>query len=129
MKTCDSVQLAAINAQGYPRVCEMELLKSAGLSELFFTTLVQSAKVAHYGQNSRAGVSYSSGCDSVSLVGEVEVIHDPDVKKQLWTNGHERRFVNNADGTPKYCILKFRTIEAAVFIDGEKETFRCSGGG
>ncbi len=119
---CDSVQLASISLKGYPRICEMEVAKFIGLSEMYFTTLVDSAKIKHFQSNCKAGVSYCVDYDSVSLVGEVEVIHDMDMKKALWTNGHERRFVENEDGTPKYCILKFRTVEATLFIDGEKET-------
>ncbi len=122
LEKCDSVQLAAINWQGYPRVCEMERVKSVGLSELFFTTPAVSAKVAYYMKNKKAGVSYCFGGDSVSLVGSVEIVRDMETKKEVWQNGHEHRFATNNDGTPKYCLLKFTTAGASVFMDGKKET-------
>ena len=122
LEGCDSIQLASINLDGYPRICEMEVLKFNGLSEIYFTTLVNSAKVKQYQSNAKAGVAYSVDYDSVSLVGEVDVVCDMDMKKALWINDHTRRFVENEDGTPKYCILKFKTVAATFFIDGEKET-------
>jgi len=120
LANCESVQLASINNDGYPRICEMERVKSVGLSEIYFTTLKRSAKVAHFIANNKAGVSCSIDYDSVSLVGIIEVIENMSIKKQIWQGEHERRFENDDFGNPKYCILKFTAFEATLFIDGEK---------
>ena len=124
LERCESVQLASVTPDGYPRICEMERVKSVGLSEIYFTTLKSSAKVAHFATNNKAGVSYSVDYDSVSLMGAVEIIEDMSVKKAVWQGEHERRFAVDEDGLPKYCILKFVATEAVTFLDGEKTALK-----
>ena len=120
LEQCESVQLASINDSGYPRICEMEKVKAIGFSEIYFTTLVKSEKIKHFSENNKAGVSYCIDNDSVSLVGEIEIIEDLSVKKSIWQGAHVHRFIENEDSSPKYCILKFKAHKAVFFIDGEK---------
>ena len=124
LERCDSVQLASVTPDGYPRICEMERVKSVGLSKIYFTTLKSSAKVKHFAANNKAGVSWCADFDSVSLVGTIEIIEDIDVKKEIWQGEHERRFAVDENGLPKYCILKFVATEAVTFINGEKTATR-----
>ena len=116
------VSLACVNREGYPRVCEMEVVKAVGLSEIYFTTVKKSEKVIHFRANDKAGVSFSGDADSVSLIGHVEIVEDMETKKAIWQGGHTKRFVEE-NGEPKYCILKFKTAEGRFLVDGEKRTF------
>jgi len=104
----------------------MEKVKNNGLARIYFTTLKKSTKVKHFADNNKASVCYCVDGDSVSLVGEIEIIEDISVKKEIWQGDNERRFVEDEDGFPKYCILKFNSIEVTMFIDGEKKTLNLS---
>jgi len=98
----------------------MEKIKASGLSEIYFTTLKESAKVKHFSQNNKAGVSFCIGYDSVSLMGEIEIIDDINVKKAVWKGGRlEHRLTE--DKCHKYCVLKFKTTEFTLYIDNKKK--------
>lgn len=124
LEQCESVQLASVNENGYPCVREMEKLKAVGISEVYFFTQKKSRKVRHFLANNKAGVSYCVESDSVSLTGHVEVIEDAEMKNKLWQGRYERLFANDSDGSPKYCILRFRTSEARLFINNGLKSFR-----
>ena len=119
LEQCKSVCLVSINEKGFPRVCGMEKVKAEGFFEIYFTTRVNSNKVRHFLANEKAGVYYAVGTDSVSLTGKIEVIEDEAVKKEIWHGKHERRFAKDENGNALFCILKFTTVEALFFIDGQ----------
>ena len=124
LEKCESIQLASITETGYPRICEMEKVMTDGFGVIYFTTLKNSQKVKHFNKNVRAGVSFCMDSDSVSLIGKVDVINDMETKRKIWQGEHERRFVNDEAGNPKYCILRFTSLEATFLVDGEKVVYR-----
>jgi general stress protein 26 len=122
LEQCESVYLVSITEKGYPRICEMEKVKTDGYFEIYMTTRVASNKVKHFLINEKAGVYYAAGDDRVSLVGDMEIIEDEAVKKEIWKGKHERRFVKDEKGKALYCILKFTAVEALFFFDGQNST-------
>ena len=127
LEQCEAVQLASITEQGYPRICAMEKVKADNFWELYFTTRTHSNKVRHFLTNEKACVYYALGNDSVSLMGRIEIIDDEAVKKEIWKGKHERRFVKDEKGGAPFCVLKFTTIEALFFIDGQSISVGCGG--
>jgi general stress protein 26 len=105
----------------------MEKVIADGYFEIYMTTRVASNKVKHFLINEKAGVYYSVENDSVSLVGNMEIIEDEAVKKEIWKGKHERRFVKDEKGNALYCILKFTAVEALFFFDGQNSTVSVKG--
>ena len=67
--------------------------------------------------NPKAGLCYSENGNSVALTGEVEVITDAEIKKELWQEWFIAHFpLGPAD--PNYVLLKFKGQKATIWIDG-----------
>ena len=124
LEQCDSIELASITENGYPRICEMEKVMTDGFGIIYFTTPKDSQKVKHFEKNTKAGVSFCVNSDSVSLIGKIEILNDMETKRKVWQGAHDRRFVNDDAGHPKYCILRFTSLEATFLIEGEKVVYR-----
>jgi len=121
---CEVVTLASINENGYPRICAVTKLKSNGFSEIFFQTSKRSpynGKATHFQNNPKASVCYTLDGDSVTLIGDVEIIEDMAVKKDFEENC-DRRFFKLGIADPKHCLLRFRAIEATFWIGGKFRT-------
>ena len=61
------------------------------------------------------------GGDGVTLLGEVEIVHDAVVKKALWQDWFIEHFPKGIDD-PEYCILRFDANKATCWIDKLFET-------
>lgn len=105
--------LSSIDEMGYPRAVQMSNIKTESLNVIYFATGTDSRKVKHYMKNSKAGVSYNDG---VSLIGEIEVIEDNTLKKELWQDWFIKHFPKGVTD-PNYCVLKFTSKEAVIYID------------
>ena len=117
LKKCESVELASINEDGYPRICEMERMLSDGIERIYFTTKITSNKVRHFYENKKAGIGYCIDDDCVSLTGDIDIITDIFEKKRLWNRERTKHLLDDEKGS-QYCILCFKAIKATIFIDG-----------
>ena len=109
----ETVTLTSIDERGYPRAVVMSNVKAESLNAMYFATSTDSKKVKHYMANSKAGVTYNQG---LSLIGEIEIIKDNSLKKELWQDEFIQYFPKG-ETDPNYCILRFTTKEALVYID------------
>jgi len=66
-------------------------------------------------------VCYYLGGDSVTLIEDVEIIHDMDVKKEF-EQRCDTRFFKKGIADPRYVLLKFRVSEATFWIEGKFRT-------
>jgi len=122
LEKCDTLSLASINEQGFPRVCVMGKAKTNGYLEIWFSTGTSSKKTSHFAKNPKASVCYYFGGDSVTLIGNVEIVNDTDAKKSLWQDGWIKHFPKGIDD-PEYCVIKFSAKEATIYIDDQFETY------
>ncbi len=122
MDECTSVSIASVRGDGYPRVCVVSKLRAEGFSEIYFSTGTRSTKVKHFRSNSRSSICYYRGGDSVTLVGDVTIVEDHQVKAELWQEWLIDHFPEGPTD-PNYCIVKFTTKEATIWIDQHFETF------
>jgi len=124
LEKCDTVTLASINEKGYPRICAVTKLKTNGFSEIYFETSKRSAyhgKATHFEHNPKASVCYYLGSDSVTLIGDVEIIRDMEVKK-AFEQQCNMRFFKKGMADPKHVLLRFRVSEATFWIEGKFRT-------
>lgn len=81
---CSVCSVASVSECGYPRICLLAPLKTKGIKEFWFSTGASGTKVRHFKSNSKAGVTFFDGGDSVTLTGNMEIVDD---KKQRTTCG------------------------------------------
>ncbi len=124
LEKCSVVTLASINENGYPRVCAITKIRNNGFSEIYFMTSKRShltGKATHFENNTKASVCYYLDGDSVTLIGNVEIVKDMDEKRKF-DNDCDRKFFKKGIEDPKCYLLKFRTNEATFWIDGKFRT-------
>jgi general stress protein 26 len=109
--------LALIDFDGYPTASTLTLSKNDGIKSVTFCTLLDSVKVKRIRACNRASVCFSSPAPecNITLVGKIEVLTDPKIKKEMWYDGLENHFSGPED--ENYCVLKFVTERYKFFID------------
>jgi len=121
---CSVLMLASINEKGYPRICAVSKIKSEGFSEIYFMTSKRShlnGKATHFENNPKASVCCHIGGDSITLIGDVEIISDMDEKRRF-EEYCDKRFFKKGIEDPKCYVLRFRTNEATFWIEGKFRT-------
>lgn len=120
----DVVTLASVNEKGYPRICTVRKCASEDFHDIYFVSSKRSklnGKVTHFENNEKASVCYSSGGDSVTLIGRVEFITGRELQSKIW-NECDRSFFPKGIDDPKFRLIKFHTIEATFWIGGKFRT-------
>ncbi len=108
--------LALIDENGYPTASTLTVSKNDGINWLTFCTGLSSNKAKRIAKCNRASVCINSLEYNITLVGTIEVLTDPDVKKEMWYEGMSGVFPDGP-ATPDYCVLKFTTNRYNLFID------------
>ncbi|SCY55560.1 pyridoxamine 5'-phosphate oxidase family protein [Alkaliphilus peptidifermentans] len=124
LEKCVVVTLASINEKGYPRVCAIKKIRNNGFLEIYFITSKRShinGKATHFENNTKASVCYYLGGDSVTLIGDVEIVTNMDEKREF-ENDCDRKFFKKGIVDPKCYLLRFRTQEATFWIEGKFRT-------
>lgn len=117
--------LSSVDQDGFPNTKAMLSPKKVeGIHTIYFSTNTSSNKVTQFENNPKACVYF---CDrrffrGVMLKGTVEVLHDPAIKKALWTEGDEMYYPKGVTD-PDYCILKLSVIEGRYYSNFSSETF------
>ncbi len=122
MKEARTATVAAIDGSGYPRASTISSIKTEGASRAWFATGLNSGKVRCYRQNPRASLCYRDEGNNVTLIGEMEVLSDPECKRGLWMDWFIEHFPEGPED-PNYCILRFTARRGAFWIDGQYREF------
>lgn len=118
LQNSEIVVLTSINSEGYPRPVPMSKIKSEEITTIWMSTGRDSLKTKDFRSNPKAGVCYSENGNSVALIGEVEIVTDPDRKQELWQEWFIEHFPQGPTD-PNYVLLKFQSNHATFWIDGE----------
>ena len=118
-KNLDCV-LGLIDLDGYPTTSAIRVVKASGINWLAFATFLNSNKVKRINKCNLASVcSFSfEPYYNITLVGKIEVLTDPEIKKEMWGDDFEEIFIGPED--ENYCVLKFTTERYKIFF-GEEE--------
>ena len=109
--------LALIGPDGYPTTTTISVSKAEGLRWLTFCTDIDS-KAERIRFCDKASVCFNSEEYHISLIGKIEMITDPDVKKEMWYSGLYHHFRGADD--PRYCVLKFTTERYNILLDWQE---------
>jgi len=107
--------LALLDADGYPTASTITPAKADGIRWLTFCTGVNSSKSVRIKKCNRASVCLNSGSYNITLVGTMEILTDPQSKREMWYGGLVNHFSGPED--PGYCVLKFTTRRYNLLVD------------
>ena len=107
--------LALMDSDGYPTASTLTAARADGIREVSFCTGLQSNKALRAGKCARASVCFNGPEHNITLVGDVEIVTDPQVKQAMWYEPLRRHYSGPED--PQYCVLRFRTRRYRVFAD------------
>ena len=96
LRKCEVVVLSSVNKEGYPRPVPMSKIAAEGISAIWMSTGANSLKTIDFLSNPKAGLCFQEKGDSVALMGEVEVVTDEKLKKELWQDW----FIEHFPGGP-----------------------------
>lgn len=112
-------QTASLNQRSPLRLCERE-----GVSEFYFSINANALPAAQPQQKPRVSLYFfRKGLfryESVMLSGRMELLHDPELKRDLW-HPKNRLFYHHGSDDPNYCILKFTPTDGRYYCDLKTE--------
>lgn len=126
VQKCEIMFVSSVNEKGYPRTCCVRKLKDEGFRDIYFVTSKRSekqGKAVHFEANPKSSICFQHGGDSLTLVGEVEIISGREEMEQLWNEG-DRRFFPRGLEDPKIRFVHFRALEATFWIEGKFRTVK-----
>ena len=121
------VTLSLLDHEGYPTTSTLSISKADGIRQIDFCGTLSSNKAKRAAACSRAAVcifddDYDNGAYyNITLVGDVEVVTDPAVKKEAWYDALEEHFPNGGINDPDYCVLRFTTKRYNLWVDMGEE--------
>lgn len=107
--------LSLIDDAGYPSTSAISALLVDGIETICFGAGIGSNKEKRARGCSKACVNFSGETYNISLVGDVDISTDPELKKKTWCAGLEPHFTGCDD--PNFCVLVFKTKRYNLFVD------------
>lgn len=126
VKECRIMFVSSVNEKGYPRTCCVSKLGDKGFKDIYFVTSKRSekqGKAKHFEANTKSSICFQREGDSLTLVGEVEIITDMAEMQRLW-NEQDRSFFPKGVDDPKIRFIHFHTLEATFWIDRKFRTVK-----
>ena len=116
------VTLSLFDHEGYPTTSSLSISKADGIRQILFGGSLSSNKVKRAKECSRASVcvfddDYEKGLYyNITLVGDIEIVTDPEIKKDVWYEGLAEHFEGGVND-PDYCVLRFTTKRYNLWVD------------
>lgn len=107
--------LAQIDLDDYPTVSTITASKADGINWITFCTGLGSNRTERIKKCNRASVCFNADDYNITLVGELEVLTDPEIKREMWYEGLANHFSGPDD--PNYCVLRFKTKRYNLLVD------------
>ena len=108
--------LALIDDEGYPTAATISPVKIDGIRKVTFCSGMGSNWVKRIEKCNRASVCFNSEEKqyNITLVGEIKIITDITVKKEMWYNGMGYYYSGPED--PGFCVLEFSTKRYSLML-------------
>lgn len=107
--------LALLETDGYPTASTISASKADGINWITFCTGMGSPKTNRIEKYRQASVCFNSPEYNITLVGDIEIVTNPEVKKEMWYSGLANHF--NGPEDPNYCVLRFTTKRYNLWVD------------
>lgn len=124
VSSCKSATLSVIDTDGFPYPVTLSINRTNGLHNVYFATGLNSKKCDGIRGNNKVAVCFAESGNNITLTGFVEIITRSDALKSMWQDWYKDHFSGIDD--PNYCIVKFTSKDAALWIDGKFERLNIS---
>lgn len=118
--------IASVDADGFPNIKAMFTPHKIEGNCFYFSTNTSSMRTGQYIDNPKASIYfYHRGrfrYEGIMLVGTMEVLQDPETKKEIWQTGDTLYYPGGVTD-PDYCVLKFTALRGRQYYDLKKESF------
>ena len=117
------IALTLIDNDGYPTTSCVSISKANGISEILFGGSLSSNRFKRARECSRASIcifddDYEGGSYyNITLVGDVEIVTDPDVKKNVWHDEMYGEHFEQGINNPDFAVLRFTTKRYNLWVD------------
>ena len=114
--------LTLIDNDGYPTTSCVSMTKADGMREILFGGGLSSNRFKRVQNCSLASINlfdddYEGGSYyNITLVGDIEIVTDPDVKKSVWHKMYEEHFEGGIND-PDFAVLRFTTKRYNIWVD------------
>lgn len=112
--------ISLIDLEGYPTASTITVSKSDGIHWIAFCTGLGGTRTNRIAVCNRASICFNWEDYNITLVGKIDVVTDPRLKKEMWYGGLANHFSSCED--PGYCVLLFKTQRYNLLIDGKEVT-------
>ena len=95
-----------------------------GFKDIYFVASKRSekqGKTKHFETNNISSICFQNENDSLTLVGEVDIITSREKQEELW-NESDRKFFPKGLDDPKIRFIHFHTLEATFWINHKFRT-------
>ena len=109
--------MALTDEEGYPSASMITASKANGFNWISFCTGLDSNKASRAKKDSRTCIYLfdARSFTGISLIGDVEITTDLEVKKEMWYDTLSDHFSGPED--ENYCVLLFKPKKYNIFID------------
>lgn len=118
--------IASVDEDGFPNIKAMFIPRKIEGNCFYFSTNTSSIRVRQYMNNPKASLYfYHRGrfrYEGTMLVGTMEVLQDPEIKKEIWQVGDTMYYPGGVTD-PDYCVLKFTALKGRQYCDLKSESF------
>ena len=123
IKLCDTAYLGVIDENGFPHVSTVSTIKPKDIFTAYFATGLNGNKAKRLICDKRASVCYRTDGSNITLVGETEILTDQETKSRFWSLDWMPHVFPGGETDPNYCIIKFTSKRASLWIDNESAEF------
>lgn len=107
--------MALMDLDGYVTASTITASKADGIRWVTFCTGLGSDRTKRIEKCNKASICFNAPDYNITLVGTMEVVTDPQVKKEMWYRGLSNHFAGSED--PNYCVLRFTTKRYNLLVD------------
>ncbi|MCL2857176.1 MAG: pyridoxamine 5'-phosphate oxidase family protein [Oscillospiraceae bacterium] len=121
IRTFAYASFGVIDENGSPSVSAISLQNPENISQLYFTTTMDSNKRKRLQKNNKASINCYTSMNNITLVGETEIFSDQEAKSKYWQEWVRLGADVYPGGVsdPNYCFVRFTTKRVSLWIDDE----------
>lgn len=112
--------IATVNADGTPRLSNLNNLPNQTLKRLLFATDSQSTKISNIRLNPYCELMYTDGNSQVILTGHTTLLEDKENKKALWNDQMYNYFPEGPE-SGHFCLIEFTPVVTRIMLAATPE--------
>ena len=118
--------VASVDEEGFPNIKAMFMPRKIEGNCFYFSTNTSSMRAQQFLKNEKASIYFYQRSryryEGLMLTGKMEVLQDPEIKKEIWRSGATMFYKQGVDD-PDYCVLKFTAGKGRHYCDLKSESF------